>query len=85
MSDNEELKEDVDRCWCGVVNPHFEELPARCGGAGVLYCECGGDNLCFCHNHGEIQCDGCPDCEDDDDYDDDLDDWGDDVDEERYE
>lgn len=69
MSDSEDLNEDVDRCWCGVVNPHFAELPARCGGAGVLHCECGGGSRCH-------------DCEDDEDYDDDLDDWGDDVDDE---
>lgn len=30
----------------------------------MLYCICGGD-FCVCHNHGEVECDGCEDCEDD--------------------
>lgn len=50
-------------CWCGVKNPFFSRhLDQTCGGAGVLHCYCGGD-LCVCHNHGEVECDGCEDCE----------------------
>lgn len=56
-------------CWCGARNPHFAELGDLCGGSGVLYCDCGGDSLCVCHNHGEVQCFGCEDCEPDDDGD----------------
>lgn len=47
-------------------------LDSRCGGSGILHCHCGGD-LCVCGNFGEVECDGCPDCEHDgpdDDFDD---------------
>ena len=37
----------------------------RCGGHGYIPCYCGGDN-CVCGNDGEIECDGCVDCEPDD-------------------
>ncbi len=56
-------------CWCGTKGTYdelFEPLPERCGGSGVLDCYCGGD-LCVCHNHGEQDCDGCPDCDPDED------------------
>jgi len=49
-------------CWCGVRNPYFETVAAPCGGTGILYCICGGD-FCVCHNHGEVECDGCSDCD----------------------
>ena len=39
----------------------------RCGGSGWMSCYCGGD-LCVCGNGGEIECDGCEDCEPRDDY-----------------
>ena len=39
----------------------------RCGGMGIFRCECGGD-FCACANEGEIDCDGCPDCEPDDEW-----------------
>ncbi len=60
-------------CWCGEEGAHFDDdgLDLRCGGLGTLYCRCGGD-LCVCHNHGEVFCDGCPDCEDPDDRDEEL-------------
>jgi len=63
-SDDEPFK-----CWCGVVGNYDEMcddafLPETCGGLGVMDCLCGGD-LCVCHNHGEVQCFGCEDCEDD--------------------
>lgn len=73
--------EDVDggyilvgeQCWCGAEDPFLADVPGDgCGGLGVYHCECGGDSLCICHNHGEITCDGCPDCRDDHDL------WGDD-------
>lgn len=56
------------RCWCGAeldeeaLDEMIAELPSTCGGTGTLRCECGGD-LCVCHNHGEVDCDGCRDCE----------------------
>lgn len=55
------------RCWCGAKNPYFDPDIYRrgCGGSGILHCMCGGD-LCVCHNHGEVECDGCPDCHDHD-------------------
>lgn len=53
-----------DVCWCGVKNPYY--APTRivdgCGGTGSIACYCGGD-FCVCHNHGEMECFGCPDCE----------------------
>jgi hypothetical protein len=67
--DVETEDEEHMTCWCGAKGTYdelFAPLPTRCGGSGMLYCECGGD-LCVCHNHGEMDCDGCPDCEGDDD------------------
>lgn len=57
-------------CWCGAVGTpeelcQDEFLESLCGGDRVLYCYCGGD-LCVCHNHGEVECPGCVDCEPDD-------------------
>ena len=72
------------RCWCGEKGP-YEELcdsdvfSRGCGGTGTLYCECGGD-FCVCHNHGEIECPGCEDCDGDDDFNDGMDDYYDDLD-----
>jgi len=65
-----DIEDGPDVCWCGVENPELsDDLDATCGGSGVLHCHCGGD-LCVCHWHGETPCDGCPDCEfDDDDFD----------------
>lgn len=37
---------------------------------GILNCYCGGD-LRLCHNHGETECFGCEDCEQNDGYTDD--------------
>lgn len=55
-------------CWCGAKGT-YEELcdplglpPGNCGGAGYKICECGGDQ-CVCHHHGEVECDGCEDCD----------------------
>ena len=62
-------------CWCGETNPYYAPLPGRCGGSGTLDCLCGGD-FCVCHNHGEVECFGCPDCEGDDEGDDDQGDLG---------
>ena len=67
--------EDNPPCWCGVENHYYAEVGGNCGGTGMLDCHCGGD-LCVCHNHGEVECFGCPGCEPDDDrdeYDDDYD------------
>ena len=68
------------KCWCGVKNAYFsdKDLDDTCGGMGVLYCYCGGD-LCVCHNHGEVPCAGCEDCEDGLDEFADLPDDGDDT------
>ena len=58
-------REEFDRpdvCWCGVKNPYFALVPLTCGGAGIIDCLCGGD-MCVCHNHGEVDCDGCEDCQ----------------------
>ncbi len=57
-------------CWCGVSGT-FDELfsddvDEACGGTGTIHCYCGGDQ-CVCHNHGEIECLGCEDCEGEDD------------------
>lgn len=68
-----EEEEGEDVCWCGVKNPYYQEMHGTCGGSGYFDCHCGGD-LCVCHNHGEVECFGCSDCEhlgtdgDDDDY-----------------
>jgi len=71
-----ESESELIKCWCGAVGT-FEELfdsavySQTCGGSGLLDCECGGD-FCVCHHHGEVECDGCEDCDfDDDDFDDD--------------
>lgn len=58
-------------CWCGEPDPHYEPQRRNCGGMGYWDCLCGGD-FCICHNHGESECFGCVDCEqdrDEDDYD----------------
>jgi hypothetical protein len=49
-------------CWCGVENPHYAPITEGCGDSGVCLCFCGGD-FCVCHNHGEIECWGCEDCQ----------------------
>ncbi len=67
MSDDEQFT-----CWCGATGS-FDEMFSdepygeTCGGFGVIDCECGGDGTCVCHHHGELSCDGCADCRDDDD------------------
>lgn len=70
--------DDVGACWCGEEEPLYsDELPDECGGAGVLYCYCGAD-FCICHWHGEVECDGCDQCREDDGLGDDYDDtWRD--------
>jgi hypothetical protein len=59
---------ELQRCWCGTRNPYFAPLYQRCGGYGHTECLCGGD-FCVCHNHGDVECFGCEDCERDDDDD----------------
>lgn len=49
------------KCWCGTPNPYFSSVSGSCGGTGMLDCICGGD-FCVCHNHGEVECFGCRDC-----------------------
>jgi len=81
MSDNDQFEEELERsglfrCWCGMIGQYDEMFDMEifeqdCGGSGVLNCECGGD-ICTCHNHGEVQCPGCPDCEE---FDEDMDDY----------
>lgn len=60
-------------CGCGaeLSGADLEAMDAElegdtCGGSGVLHCYCGGD-FCVCHNHGEVECPGCDDCDGDDD------------------
>ena len=53
-------------CWCGEKDPYCAPIEGTCGGSGYLTCLCGGD-FCVCHNHGEVECFGCPDCESGDD------------------
>ena len=68
-----EEDDEIIECWCGAkgtADQLFDDyvLVDSCGGSGTIHCYCGGD-FCVCHNHGEIECPGCPDCErDDDDY-----------------
>lgn len=58
------------QCWCGAKGKYSELCDASglerggCGGLGMLNCFCGGD-LCVCHHHGEVECPGCDECEDD--------------------
>lgn len=72
-ADEEEHDDGLVTCWCGARGT-VEELFASscldrtCGGSGVLYCDCGGDS-CFCHFHGSTECDGCRDCEHDEEDD----------------
>lgn len=54
--------EGPDQCWCGEENAYFAPVGGTCAGTGMLTCYCGGD-LCVCHNHGEVECLGCEDCE----------------------
>ncbi len=71
--DAPKIEDDLITCWCGTTGT-YEELfaddfpPGPCGGLGIIHCECGGD-LCVCHNHEEVECPGCDECnpEDDDD------------------
>ena len=52
------------KCHCGVSDPYYADAPTGegCGGLGWVECLCGGDQ-CVCHNHGQVACPGCPDCE----------------------
>lgn len=50
----------------GAVWFHEAATDRGCGGTGSINCYCGGD-LCVCGNNGSIECDGCEDCERDDD------------------
>lgn len=52
-----------DVCWCGAKDPYFAPVSGECGDTGSINCYCGGDQ-CVCHNHGEVECLGCPDCGD---------------------
>lgn len=70
---------EIITCWCGASGTYeelFDDqfLDRTCGGGGWLDCYCGGD-LCCCHHHGGVECDGCPDCDSDEDLglDDDFD------------
>ncbi len=56
------MADKVPKCWCGIKNPYFAPVSGSCYGTGALDCLCGGDQ-CVCHNHGEVDCPGCPDCE----------------------
>jgi hypothetical protein len=65
------LDDDGQRitCWCGepLRDASFGEPEEEgCGGTGYVRCECGGDSLCVCHYHGEAECPGCEDCEEED-------------------
>ena len=59
MNDGEEIAEP------GPIS----DLEEGCGGTGFLNCFCGGDQ-CVCHPSGGIECDGCDDCDwEDEDWD----------------
>jgi len=64
-------EEPVLECWCGARGTYNElfsdDLDESCGGSGELNCYCGGD-FCVCHHHGSTECDGCEDCQDEDDW-----------------
>jgi len=70
---NLDADDEIYTCWCGAKGTYDElfsdDLEDGCGGTGVLNCYCGGD-MCVCHHHGERECCGCEDCDEDDDYDD---------------
>lgn len=68
------------KCWCGEKNPYFAPVSGGCGGLGEVDCICGGD-FCVCHNHGTVECDGCEDCDMDEDEfgDDGFDDYTEDA------
>lgn len=72
-ADETDSDDELITCWCGATGT-FDELfdqdvyEQHCGGSGTLHCECGGD-FCVCHHHGEVECEGCPDCEADEDDD----------------
>lgn len=53
------------RCHCGelITEEDCERIDGPCGGLGTLHCDCGGDSLCICHNHFEVECPGCEDCD----------------------
>lgn len=62
----------------GDVMWHEAPESERCGGSGWFVCYCGGD-FCVCGNGGEIECDGCEDCEpreDDNEWDGEVDEYG---------
>lgn len=66
---NDALDDDATGCYLRDANGTIVwcAFPAgTCGGTGVIACRCGGD-LCACGNRGEIDCDGCVDCDEDDD------------------
>lgn len=71
MADETETDDGLITCWCGAKGTYDElfdgglGLDDGCGGTGVLHCYCGGDQ-CVCHYHGETECPGCPDCDEDD-------------------
>ena len=72
-TDEPYIDDEIIECWCGAKGTYDELFDSECfesgcGGTGMIQCECGGD-FCVCHNHGEIECPGCEDCEGDDDSD----------------
>ncbi len=67
QAQDEEADMDMGPCWCGVKNPYYAPVPRRCDGSGVIQCHCGGDQ-CVCHWHGEVECSGCEECHEGDDY-----------------
>lgn len=82
MSDDSIMAEEEDdgltlkECpACGMSPAWFslEGLDEGCSGNGFVNCYCGGDQ-CVCHNHGEMECPGCDDCQEDADDDSYLDD-----------
>ncbi len=75
MGDEAETGDEIITCWCGATGTFaelfsYDYINRSCGGSGSINCYCGGDQ-CVCHHHGSIDCDGCEDCESDEDYDDD--------------
>lgn len=47
---------------CRIKRAYFTDLRGDCNGLGTIECLCGGDQ-CVCHNHGSVECQGCPECD----------------------
>jgi hypothetical protein len=62
----------------GSTVADLRSLSRTCGGTGWLDCECGGD-FCVCTLNGGMDCHGCEDCREQEDYDESDDDFNPDA------